>query len=81
MNIAATEVPLQVLAKVCGCNNYYRKVIYSFVDQYHSLCVDKLDILSAQLNACKILLSNTNDINDKKIIQNEIHYLERFISK
>ena len=79
MNITSTEVPLLVVAKVCGCNHYYRKVIYSFVDQYHSLCLDKLDIVSSQLNACKILLSNTKDLNDIKIIQNEIHYLEKFI--
>ena len=43
MNIAHTE-DSDMIAKTCGCKDTKRKVTYSFVDSYHSLCKDKNDI-------------------------------------
>jgi hypothetical protein len=51
-------------------------VTYSFVDDYHSLCLDKEDILSAELEACERLLKQTRDEIDKKIIETEIAELK-----
>ena len=54
MNIVETEEPLKVIAKTCkrkerehsnDDNNKKRDVIYSFVDSYHSLSLDKKDII------------------------------------
>ena len=50
MNISETEVPIRILAKTCGCE---KRVTYQFVASYHSLCIDKKDILYAELEACE----------------------------
>jgi hypothetical protein len=68
MNIVESEVPLKVSAKTCGglCNNKIKenssnsskkKVTCSFKDGYHSLCLDKKDIISAETEACERLLN------------------------
>lgn len=61
MNIAYTESPTYVEAKTCGCREKGIKIAYSFVDTYHSLCLDKKDIIMAQIDACERLLNNTTD--------------------
>ena len=84
MNIAESEEPIKVVAKTCYCckdksNNTGRKVTYSFVDDYHNLCLDKKDIISAELQACERLLKYcccTTDEIDKKIIKTEISELK-----
>jgi hypothetical protein len=89
MNIGESEEFSKLIAKTCGCNkdkskntdktdgiSYERKVTYSFVDNYHSLCLDKKDILSAELEACEKLLKQTKDEIDKKIIETEIAELK-----
>jgi hypothetical protein len=89
MNIGESEEHLKLVAKTYGCNkdknnntnntagiSYGRKVTYSFVDDYHSLCIDKKDILSAELEACERLLKQTKDEIDKKIIETEIAELK-----
>lgn len=79
MNITATEISTLVIAKICGCKESNKKIIYSFVDQYHSLCLDKRDILASQLEACKNLLVATPDNEDKQIIENEISELNTYL--
>jgi hypothetical protein len=86
MNIAQTESPLKVIAKTCGYgekkdsknSKKSRKVTYSFVDAYHSLCLDKKSIISSQLDACERLLkySNVVDETDAETIQTEISELK-----
>lgn len=41
MNIGDPESPVTILAKTCGCRERNMKVTYSFIDSYHSLCLDK----------------------------------------
>jgi hypothetical protein len=88
MNIGESEELSKLVAKTCGCSkdkrntnntsgiSYGRKVTYSFVDDYHSLCLDKKDILSAEMEACERLLKQTKDEIDKKIIQTEVAELK-----
>jgi hypothetical protein len=80
MHITESEVPVKVVAKTCGCkeksNNADRKVTYSFVVDYHNLCIDKKDIISAELEACERLLKHTADEIDKNIIETEITELK-----
>jgi hypothetical protein len=92
MNISESEELSKLVAKTCGCNkdkrngntsanntagiSYGRKVTFSFIDDYHSLCLDKKDILSAELEAYERLLKQTKDEMDKKIIETEIAELK-----
>jgi hypothetical protein len=76
MNISETEVPVRILAKTCGCGKKGQKrVTYQFIDSYHSLCIDKKDIMYAELEACERLLKYATD-TDKKIVQSEIRELK-----
>jgi hypothetical protein len=47
MNIAESEEPVIVVAKTCGCKEKGKRVTYSLVDAYHSLCLDKKDIIAS----------------------------------
>jgi hypothetical protein len=76
MNIAYTESPTYVEAKTCGCRKKGIKIAYSFVDTYHSLCLDKKDILMAQIDACERLLNNTTDKISDSAITKEIAELK-----
>lgn len=72
MNIAYTEEPFKIVAKTCGCKEKVKKVTYSFIDSYHSLCIDKRDIISAELEACERLLKYTVDNADRETIETEV---------
>ena len=76
MNIAHTEEDYDIVAKTCGCKDTTRKVTYSFVDSYHSLCRDKKDIILSEIQACERLLKYTRDENDKITLENEIPELK-----
>lgn len=77
MNIAESEQPVKINAKTCGCkDNGTKKITYSFVDTYHSLCVDKKDIISSELEACESLLKHTTDESDQQAIESEITELK-----
>ena len=52
------------------------KVTYSFIDSYHRLCLDKKDIISAEIEACNGLSKYTRDELDKKVIEREIAELK-----
>lgn len=71
---------------MCGCTkeNSIKKVTYTMVDSYHSLCLDKREIIFEELNACERLLKyatdyNINDEIDKKYIESEIAYLKMIL--
>jgi len=77
MNISESETPVRVVAKTCGCKEKNKtKITYEFVDSYHSLCLDKKDIIYAELNACERLLRYVTDKMDKSIVEAEITELK-----
>jgi hypothetical protein len=76
MNIGYTESLWNVVAKTCGCKEQNRKVIYSFIDIYHSLCIDKKDIISAELEACERLFKDVINKGDRQTIEKEIAQLK-----
>ena len=80
MNISETELVFGFIAKTCECRDLKRKVTYSFIDTYHSLCHDKRDIILGQIEACEILLKYTkeysNDEIDRKVVECEIDELK-----
>lgn len=71
MNLVQTEIQFEIEAKTCNCKEK-RNVIYSFVDAYHSLCLDKKEIILAQIKPCERLLKYVTDENDKIILEKEI---------
>jgi hypothetical protein len=81
MNITETEIPFNVVAKICSCKHDQKdknrkKVIYSFVDGYHNLCIDKKDVLLNEIKACEQLLKHVIDKTDKQTIEREVAELK-----
>jgi hypothetical protein len=72
VNIVHGEEDYDMVAKTSGCKNTKRKVAYTFVDSYHSLCRDKRDIILSEIQACEILLKYPRDENDTITVENEI---------
>lgn len=77
MNKSDIEAPLNIIAKTCSCEKDRRskKITYSIADQYHSVCLDKIDIITAELAACDRLSRHTTDEVDRKIVEIEIMQL------
>lgn len=85
MNICSVETECLMVAKMCGSSKSAssndgstisipnsgsrRKIAYSFIDVYHALCLDKVDIIQGELCACKKLLDSIIDDNDRAIIR------------
>ncbi len=74
-----SETSAVVVARICGGSERKRKVAYSVVETYHSLCLDRKDIMLAQLEACEKLLKYTRDGNDEEAIKGEIRELKTII--
>lgn len=74
MNIAYSEMPFEISAKTCACqeSNRKKKITYQMLDNYHSLCLDKKEILLGEIQACERLLKYASDETEKKIIEKEI---------
>ena len=76
MNISEIEAPLKIVAKTCGCREKNRRTVtYQFIDSYPSLCLDKKDLILAQLEACERLLEYVVD-EDKNTAESEITELK-----
>jgi hypothetical protein len=80
VNISEAESPYGIMAKTCGCEDKKRKVTYSFIDSYHSLCHDKKDIILAQIEACERLVKYAaeygRDQIERQAIESEIDELK-----
>jgi hypothetical protein len=59
-----------------GAKKMVKRVTYILISEYHNLGIDKKDILSAELEACKELLIDTTNDTERKIIWTEITQLE-----
>ena len=71
MNIAKTEQQIFIEAKTSG--NYRKKSIsYHVMESPHSLCLSKIEIISAQIQACERLLKYAMDETDLSTIEKEI---------
>jgi hypothetical protein len=79
MNIAESDSIL-VEARTCGSAGAQggqgaRKVAYKFTNAFHSLCLDKRDILLSEIAACEMLLKCTSDESDKLAVEKELSEL------
>jgi hypothetical protein len=75
MNIAQTENPFIIEAKTCGCKNK-KNITYSFIESSHSLCIDRKEIILAQIQACDRLLKYVKDKTELAVIEKEISDLK-----
>ena len=75
MNIIENEIPYLVEAKTCGCNERGKSVSYHFIESSHGLCMDKVELMSAQIRACEILLKLAKDDGEIFLLENEISKL------
>jgi hypothetical protein len=74
MNI--THSHLNLVAKTCGCKDNGQKVSYMFLEESHSLCLDKKDLLAAEIQACELLLGHTRDTSERKTVEKELAELK-----
>ena len=75
MNIIENEIPYLVEAKTCGCNERGKSVSYHFIESSHGLCMDKVELMSAQIQACERLLKLAKDDGEIFLLENEISKL------
>jgi hypothetical protein len=75
MNIADSESSVKIVAKTCG-HTEKTKISYAFLKGYHDLCLDKKDIVSAQLEACERLMKYAAEQNDRAALEQEIKELK-----
>lgn len=64
MNIIESEIPYLVEARTCGCKERGRSVSYHFIESSHSLCLEKGELMLAQIQACERLLKYAKDEED-----------------
>ena len=75
MNVVNTETPFIIEAKTCGCKK--RDISYSFIQSSHELCINRKEIILAQIQACERLLKYVNgEIDLVKVINREIAELK-----
>lgn len=76
MNLVVIESTFIMEAKTCGCKNNERNISYHFIESTHSLCLDKKEIIVAQIQACERLLKYVKDEMDIITIKKEISELK-----
>ena len=72
MNIVDEDMLIE--ARTCGDRK--RRVAYKFTDAFHSLCLDKKDILMAEIGACETLLRCCHEDGDRTAVEKEISELK-----
>jgi hypothetical protein len=75
MNIVKSEMQFVIEAKTSGCDKN-RKITYYFGESPHTLCLDKMEIILAQIQACERLLKYTKDNADASTVNREIRELK-----
>ncbi len=73
MNIAEGDDQI-VEARTCG--DQEKRVAYKFMDGFHSLCLDKRDIMLREIAACETLLRVCRDEEDRRAVEKEIAELK-----
>jgi hypothetical protein len=75
MNIIESETPFLVEARTCGCKERGRSVSYHFIESSHSLCLEKGELMLAQIQACERLLKYAKDDEEIDVLKHEISKL------
>ena len=72
MNITESEILYLVEARTCGCKERGRSVSYHFIESSHSLCLEKGELMLAQIQACERLLKYAKDEEEIEVLKDEI---------
>jgi hypothetical protein len=72
MNLAQSEVDAAMMAKTCGCKERGQRISYAYVHFYHSLCLDKKEILTAEIQACERLLRYVPNESERSVVEKEM---------
>jgi hypothetical protein len=72
MNIIESEIPYVVEARTCGCKERGHSVSYHFIESSHNLCLEKCELLLAQIQACERLLKYAKDEEEIDVLKEEI---------
>jgi hypothetical protein len=72
MNIIESEIPYLVEARTCGCKERGRSVSYHFIESTHNLCLEKGELMLAQIQACERLLKYAKEAEEIDILKEEI---------
>ena len=72
MNIFSQESQDLVTAKTSGYKANEKKITYAFSESFHSLCLDKKDIIEAEIQACDRLSKYAKNDSEKLIVDKEI---------
>jgi hypothetical protein len=75
MNISNAETGFLIIAKTCGCKNTDRKVTYFFASPAYTLCLDKKEIIMAEIEACERLFKYALEESDRSAVEKEISEL------
>ena len=75
MNITESEIPYLVEARTCGCKERGRSVSYHFIESSHSICLEKGELMLAQIQACERLLKYAKDEEEIDLLKEEISRL------
>ena len=59
-------------AKTCGCNERGKSVSYHFIESTHGLCLNKVELMSAQIQACERLLNSATNMQEDLLLKDEI---------
>jgi hypothetical protein len=76
MNIIESEIPHIVEAKTCGFSEKGKRVSYQFIESSHNLCIEKGELLLAQIQACERLLKYARDDEEISLLKDEITRLK-----
>lgn len=76
MNIAENE-SLAAEARTCGGRtDSAKRVAYKFNEAFHSVCIDRRDILLTEIAACERLLKYSDDVSDIMAVEKELSELK-----
>lgn len=76
MNIIENEIPYLVEARTCGCNERGKSVSYRFIESSHALCMNKVELISGQIQACERLLKAAKEDGEIGLLGDEIFKLK-----
>ena len=72
MNIIESEIPYLVEARTCGCKERGRSVSYHFIESTHNLCLEKGELMLAQIQGCERLLKYAKEAEEIDVLKEEI---------
>ncbi|MEO9319715.1 MAG: hypothetical protein ABI361_03480 [Nitrososphaera sp.] len=76
MNLMESGSPLIEATTCTSRERSQRKVAYRLTGDAHQLCMDKRDILRAEILACESLLRHCSEEWDREAVESEISLLK-----